>query len=148
MFELNDHRLGLKLPPYFDMVHFNNMATILDEFKPSYITCINSLGNGFVFDEDYKPSIKPKGGFGGVGGSIIKPFGLSNVRKFHELLPNLDIIGCGGVTCGKDVYEYQLCGAKLVQVGTQLVKEGPKCFDRIMSEYNNIFVNENMEQVI
>ena len=37
VFELNDHRLGLKLPPYFDMVHFNNMATILDEFKPSLV---------------------------------------------------------------------------------------------------------------
>ncbi len=32
-------------------------------------------------------TIKPKNGFGGLGGSIIKHTALANVRKFYELLP-------------------------------------------------------------
>ena len=136
VFEINSTNLniGLKLPPYFDMMQFNIMADIFKNFPISFLTCINSLGNGFVFDENYKPSILPKKGYGGIGGLVIKPFGLSNVRKFHEILSNVPIIGCGGITNGRDVYEYLLSGASLVQVGTQLVKEGPGVFKRLLSE--------------
>ena len=136
VFEINSTNLniGLKLPPYFDMMQFHIMADIFKEFPISFLTCINSLGNGFVFDENYEPSILPKNGYGGIGGLVIKPFGLSNVRKFHEILSNIPIIGCGGITKGRDIYEYLLSGATLVQVGTQLVKEGPSVFRRLLSE--------------
>ena len=137
VFEINstNHRIGLKLPPYFDMEHFNTMADIFKDYPISFLTCINSLGNGFVFNEEFQPSIIPKGGYGGIGGSVIKPFGLSNVRKFHQLLPNMPIIGCGGITTGRDIKEYLLCGASLVQIGTQLVKEGPIVFSRLNKEF-------------
>ena len=29
--------------------------------------------------------IKPKNGFGGIGGTYVKPTGLANVRKFYEI---------------------------------------------------------------
>ena len=133
VFALNPtHPIGLKLPPYFDMVHFDMMASIIAKYPVAFITCINSPGNGFVFNEDLKPSINPKGGFGGIGGSVVKPFGLANVRKFHEKLPNIPIIGCGGITCKRDVNEYFLCGASLVQVGTELVKKGPTIFSDLL----------------
>lgn len=132
VFELNPKQpIGLKLPPYFDMVHFDLMADILSKYPIAFITCINSPGNGFVFNHDYKPSIIPKDGFGGIGGSIVKPFGLANVRKFHEKLPNIPIIGCGGITCKRDIVEYLLCGASMVQIGTELVKQGPEIFSKL-----------------
>lgn len=130
--------IGVKLPPYFDIQQFGNIADILNKYNLSHITCINSLGNGFVFDDDYGPSIKPNNGYGGIGGAVVKPFGLSNVRQFHKLLPNTPIIGCGGIVTGRDVYEYLLCGASLVQIGTQLVKEGPSVFSRLSTELNSI----------
>ena len=137
VFEINstNHHIGLKLPPYFDMMHFNTMADIFKDYPIAYLTCINSLGNGFVFNSNLEPSIIPKGGYGGIRGSVIKPFGLSNVRKFHELLPNMPLIGCGGITSGSDIKEYMLCGASMVQVGTQLVKEGPGVFARLNEEF-------------
>lgn len=121
--------IGLKLPPYFDLVHFQSIAEIVDDYNISFLTCINSLGNGFVFTQDFKPAIKPKDGYGGIGGSVIKPFGLSNVKHFRELLPEMTLIGCGGITCIRDACEYIGVGASLVQIGTQLIKTGPRLFD-------------------
>ena len=39
------------------MMQFHIMADIFKEFPISFITCINSLGNGFVFDENYEIDI-------------------------------------------------------------------------------------------
>jgi dihydroorotate dehydrogenase (fumarate) len=131
------HPVGLKLPPYFDISHFEAITDIFKQYPITFLTCINSLGNGFVFNEKtFQASIKPKHGFGGVGGSVIKPFGLANVRKFHELLPDMPIIGCGGIQNIRDVCEYLECGASLVQIGTQLISEGPIIFDKLLKDKN------------
>ena len=89
------------------------------------------MGNGLVL-KDTKPVIKPKNGLGGIGGKSIKPFGLSNVYYFNRLIPNIDIVGCGGIENKEDVYDYLQCGAKVVQVGTLFMKEGVRCFDKFI----------------
>ena len=128
--------LGVKLPPYFDFSHFQSMADILNSSKVQFVTCINSPGNGLVIDPASETTlIRPKGGFGGIGGPIIKPFGLANVRKFRELLrADIQIIGVGGITTGMDVFEYILAGADAVQIGTAYMQEGPLIFKRITNE--------------
>ncbi len=128
--------LGVKLPPYFDFVHFEQMAKILKKYSISFITSINSIGNSLVIDpEKEQPLIKPKGGFGGLGGKYTKYTALANVRKFYELVgEKIKIIGVGGVISGIDVFEFILAGASAVQVGTTYVQEGPKCFERIQTE--------------
>lgn len=130
---------GVKLPPYFDTIHFQKMADVLNQFPLTHITCINSLGNGFVFNNKCETSIAGNNGYGGIGGSVIKPFGLSNVRKFRELIHNkIEIYGCGGISYGCDVYEYEKCGASVVQIGTELVSQGPNIFNYIKNEYKII----------
>lgn len=128
--------LGVKLPPYFDFVHFEQIANILKKYPISFITCINSIGNALVIDpEKEQPLIKPKGGFGALGGKYIKYTALANVRKFYELLGDkIKIIGVGGVTSGVDAFEFILAGASAVQVGTTYMQEGPTCFERIQKE--------------
>lgn len=132
--------LGVKLPPYFDFVHFEQMAAILNKRHVAFVTCVNSIGNALFVDPEKECTIiKPKGGFGGIGGDYIKPTALGNVRKFYELLrKDIGIVGCGGIKTGMDVFEHILCGASAVQVGTQLMKEGPSCFSRITNEFNSI----------
>ena len=97
---------------------------------------INSVGNGLVIDPQREtPVIKPKGGFGGLGGSLIKPVALANVRAFWKLLGGrIPIIGTGGVMQGLDAFEHILCGASAVQVGTVLVEEGLGVFERLERE--------------
>ena len=127
---------GIKLPPYFDFAHYEAMASVLRDFPIDFITCVNSVGNTLVLDpKTHKPVIKPKGGFGGLGGTIIKPIALANARKFYELLGDkIQIVGCGGIVTGVDAYEYSLCGASAVQIGTEFDREGNSVFGRIKKE--------------
>lgn len=128
--------LGVKLPPYFDIPHFNQAAAILNKYPIKFVVCTNTMGNALLVDP-YKEEtmIAPKGGFGGLGGGWVKQTALANVRKFSTLLrPDIDVVGAGGVKSGVDAFEMILCGAQAVQVGTQHRVEGPKCFNRIAAE--------------
>lgn len=128
--------MGVKLPPYFDPAHHAVMAEVIGRCGVDYLNLINSVGNGLVIDPKREtPVIKPKGGFGGLGGSLIKPVALANVRAFWKLLGGLiPIIGTGGVVQGLDAFEHVLCGASAVQVGTVLVEEGLGVFERLELE--------------
>lgn len=134
---------GVKLPPYFELDHFNIVSNILKKFPIDFITCINSIPNALVIDKHTdKPVIEPKNGLGGLGGDIIKSVSLSNVYNFKKLLPNIDIIGCGGVRNGRDAYEMILCGASAIQIGTQYMVEDIKCFERIENELIKIMLDK------
>jgi dihydroorotate dehydrogenase (fumarate) len=128
--------MGVKLPPYFDPVHHAAMAEVIRRSGVDYLNLINSVGNGLVVDPTREmPVIKPKGGFGGLGGSLIKPVALANVRAFWKLLDGkIPIIGTGGIMQGVDAFEHVLCGASAVQVGTVLVEEGVTVFQRLERE--------------
>ncbi len=139
--------LGIKLPPYFDMVHFDQAAAIYNQFPLAFVNCVNSIGNG-LYIEDETVAIKPKNGFGGLGGEYIKPTALANVHAFYQRLkPEIQIIGTGGVLTGRDAFEHILCGASMVQVGTTLQKEGLAAFDRITQELQAIMAEKGYETI-
>jgi dihydroorotate dehydrogenase (fumarate) len=143
--------IGLKLPPYFEFCQFEQIANIIKKYtsKIKFLTCINSMVNGLIIDSEKEETlIYPKEGYGGIGGMYAKPFALSNVNKFYKLLGDeIDIIGCGGVSSGQDVFDHILCGASAVQVGTQLVKEGPTCFERIEKELIDIMERKGYSKI-
>ncbi|MEH0007918.1 MAG: dihydroorotate oxidase [Flavobacteriales bacterium] len=148
VFEFYDKPLGVKLPPYFDRAHFDQMAAVLNRFPLAFVTCINSMGNGLHIDVRREtPSLKPKGGFGGIGGLYAKPTALANVNRFYKLLDDIPIIGCGGVQTGTDVFEHILCGARAVQVGTCLMKEGTSCFTRLAGELESLMREKGYARV-
>ena len=132
-----DKPVGLKLPPYFDPIHTEAMASVIKKYSVSFITCINSVGNTLIIDpETEQPLIAPKWGLWGLGGDYVKPIALANVRMFYNLLgESVKIIGCGGIKNGVDVFEHLLAGASLVQLGTVLGKEDVGCFTRIKKEF-------------
>ena len=131
---------GIKLPPYFDLVHFDEIAKVIKKYPAKFVTCINSIGNGLVIDADSeKPLIKPKGGLGGIGGKYIKYTALANVRRFYELFNGkIDVIGAGGVYSGVDAFEFILAGASAVQIGTAYLQKGPKIFKKVQTELKEI----------
>jgi len=132
--------LGLKLPPYYDLSHYKQIAKLVKKYNISFITCINSVGNALIIDSEKEtPVIKPRKGFGGLGGEYIKPIALGNVRAFYELLKGeVSIMGVGGIKSGTDAFEFLLAGADAVQIATTFEKEGASCFERINKELEEI----------
>jgi dihydroorotate dehydrogenase (fumarate) len=145
IFEFNEIPLGLKLPPYPNDFYWGCMADVIKEFSVKFVTCINSPGNCIVIDPlTDLPVIEPNGGHGGMGGKYVLPIALANVKKFRQLLPNrIDIIGCGGISTGQDVYHHMLCGASAVQVGTAFMKEGVGIFTKLKNELEIIMKETN-----
>lgn len=84
----------------------------------------------------------------GCPGNYIKPIALANVRTFYELLQGrVSIFGVGGVSTGKDVFEYILAGADAVQVGTAFQEEGEDVFGRIILEFEDILHKKGYKSI-
>lgn len=143
--------IGIKLKPYYENQHFDVVANLLKKYSNQikFITCINSIVNGMIIDHmSEKPVIVPNNGLGGIGGMYCKPIALSNVYNFYQRIPrDISIIGCGGITCGIDAFEHILCGASAIQIGTQLITEGPIVFDRVGNELINLMETKKYQSI-
>lgn len=142
--------MGVKLPPYFDPAHHEAMGKVLGRCGIDFLNMINSVGNGLVVDPERETVvIKPKGGFGGLGGRLIKPVALANVRAFYKFFGGkIPIIGTGGVADGVDAFEHFLCGASAVQIGTVLVEEGLEVFGRLEAELSAALARQGYGSIL
>ena len=119
--------VGVKLAPYFDILHFEKAVDILAKYPIKFVVCINTIGNALFVDADNECAmIAPRDGLGGLGGGFVKPTALANVYKISKLLiaksrGDIDVIGVGGVFSGKDAFEMILCGASAVQVKSSYI---------------------------
>jgi dihydroorotate dehydrogenase (fumarate) len=142
--------MGIKLPPYLDSVQFQQVANLINQYDwIQFVVSINTLGNATAVSvEAGMPFISSNDGFAGLSGPAVKYTALANVRKLRQLLrPAIAIVGVGGITTGRDVLEFLLCGAAAVQVGTQHWSEGPKCFDRLVQELSDCMKELGHESV-
>jgi len=140
---------GVKLPPYFDLVHFEQMADVIKKYPVKFVTCVNAVGNGLAIDpKTEKVLIKPKGGLGGIGGRYIKYTALANVRKFYELFGDrIKVIGVGGVYSGIDAFEFILAGASAVQIGTAFIQKGPGIFETVQEELRKVMKTKGYREL-
>lgn len=140
---------GIKLPPYFDLVHFEQIAQVIKKYPIKFVTCINSIGNGLVINPyTEQPLIKPKGGLGGIGGRYIKYTTLANVRKFYEIFEDeIQVIGVGGIYSGIDAFELILAGASAVQIGTAYLQKGPSIFEKVRKELKEFMASKGYKKL-
>ena len=143
--------LGLKLPPYLDGKHLQQAAAIINEYKSlvRYVASINTIGNALAVDEiSEAPFISSNNGLAGLSGPAVKYTALANVRQMRNHLdPSIDVVGVGGIETGTDVFQFLLCGATAVQVGTCHWKEGPGAFDRIVGELREVLREKGYKSV-
>lgn len=91
---------------------------------------------GFGVDvADAKPLLS--GGIGGYSGPGLKPIALRCVYEVARALPEVPIVGCGGVATGSDVAEFLMAGASAVAAGTVHLAE-PSAGSRIMREFQKV----------
>ena len=79
------------------------------------ISLINTIAGMAVDIETRKPILANR--IGGLSGPAVKPVALKMVWDCYNAV-KIPIIGLGGISNYKDVVEFMLCGATLVQVGT------------------------------
>lgn len=92
------------------------VARAVSDAGAEAVTCINTL-LGLGYDPDTLRPVLGAGG-GGLSGRAIHPVAVRTVHDVHAALPELPIIGVGGVASGWDAVELLLAGATAVQVGT------------------------------
>ena len=103
-----------KLSPNTDRVV--EVAAAVQHAGAEAVTLINTL-LGLVIDPVNRHPVLGAGG-GGYSGQPIHPVAVRTVFDVHEALPDLPIVGVGGVANGWGAVELLLAGASAVQVGT------------------------------
>ena len=96
------------------------------------LTMINTLRGMSVDTRTLRPAVA--GGMGGLSGPAIRPLAVGCVYRVHEALPDVPIVGVGGVRTGADVLEFMAAGASAVAVGTMNFSDPSAC-TRILREF-------------
>lgn len=95
------------------------------------VTLINTV-LGMAIDPETR-LLRLGGGGGGLSGPAIHPVAVRAVHDVHRALPDLPIVGVGGVSTGIDAIELMLAGASAVQVGTATFAD-PRAAGRVSEE--------------
>ncbi len=70
---------------------------------------------------------------GGLSGPAIRPVAVRCIWQVKQALPDVPIIGMGGVRTGRDAFELILAGASMVSLGTVIFHDPGAC-DRMLRE--------------
>jgi dihydroorotate dehydrogenase (NAD+) catalytic subunit len=95
------------------------------------VTLINTV-LGMAIDVETRTR-RLGGGGGGLSGPAIHPVAVRAVHDVHAALPDLPIVGVGGVARGVDAVELLMAGASAVQVGTASFAD-PRSVGRVLDE--------------
>jgi dihydroorotate dehydrogenase (NAD+) catalytic subunit len=95
------------------------------------LTLINTV-LGMVIDTDtLRPALA--GITGGLSGPAIRPVAVRCVYQVHAALPDVPILGVGGIRTGVDALQFVLAGASAVSVGTAVFGD-PSAPLRVLAE--------------
>ena len=82
---------------------------------------------------------------GGLSGPAIRPVAVRCVWQVHEAMPEVPIIGMGGVRTGLDALELVLAGASAVSVGTAIFGD-PHAPVRVLAELRQALAERGVER--
>lgn len=106
--------VGAKLSPNSENIV--SIAGAVAEAGADWVVLGNTVWGAAIDVESRRPVLSSV--VGGYSGSPIKPIALRCVWEVHEAMPELPIVGTGGVSTGTDVVEFLLAGASAVGVGS------------------------------
>jgi dihydroorotate dehydrogenase (fumarate) len=128
--------LAVKLPPRGLSFTPRAIADLMKSLRVSILVCANDLPKDL--DIDLKSGI--------VKGPA-RPLSQVNAY-FREAESLLDIVAVGGVNSGRDAYIAHLTGAKAVQIGSALIKEGAGALGRIDRELDALLAENGHSSVL
>jgi dihydroorotate dehydrogenase (NAD+) catalytic subunit len=108
------------------------------------VTLVNTL-LGLVLDPHTGRAVLGNGG-GGLSGAAIRPVAVRAVFDVAAALPDLPIVGVGGVATGEHAAELLLAGAGAVQVGTATFAD-PRAPARVLAELERWVADHGLRAV-
>ena len=118
-----------KLSP--DVTDIATIAQACERAGADGLSLINTT-LGMVIDvTTMRPALA--GVTGGLSGPAIRPIAVRCLWQVREVLPDIPIIGMGGIRNGSDAFEFILAGASAVSVGTTVFHD-PSAPIRIQNE--------------
>ncbi len=103
-----------KLSP--DVTDIIEIAESVVEAGADGLALINTLLGMVIDTSTMSPRLSQK--TGGLSGPAIRPIAVRAIYQVHAALPQIPIVGMGGVSSGRDAFELVLAGASAISVGT------------------------------
>jgi dihydroorotate dehydrogenase (NAD+) catalytic subunit len=130
-----------KLSP--DVTSIVDVARSVVDVGADGLVMINTL-LGLTIDPD---TLRPLlgGVTGGLSGPAIRPVAVRCVWQVHQAMPDVPIVGVGGIRTGYDALEFMLAGASAVQVGTVIFND-PSAPVRILGELRDELEERRFER--
>jgi dihydroorotate dehydrogenase (NAD+) catalytic subunit len=122
-----DVPIGAKLSPNSEDIA--SVAAACAEAGADWVVLTNTVWGARIDLDTRRPVLT--GTIGGYSGEPLKPIAMRCVIEVHRALPDLPIVGCGGVSSAEDAVEYALAGASAVAIGTAHFAD-PKVASRIV----------------
>jgi dihydroorotate dehydrogenase (NAD+) catalytic subunit len=104
----------VKLSP--DVTNLPEIARGVVDAGADALALINTVLGMVINIDSMKPHLGGK--TGGLSGPAIKPIAVRAIYQVHAALPEIPILGMGGVSSGRDAFELILAGASAVSIGT------------------------------
>ena len=124
-----------KLSP--DVTDIVSIAEEVVQAGADGLAMINTLLGMVIDTETMRPKLANK--TGGLSGPAIRPVAVRAIYQVHRALPNVPIVGMGGVITGNDAFELVLAGASAISVGTASFHD-PSASVRIKRELEELLV--------
>jgi dihydroorotate dehydrogenase (NAD+) catalytic subunit len=119
-----------KLSP--NVTDLTEIASAARDGGAEAVTLINTvMGMAIDVNGTRKPALGNKGG--GLSGAAIHPVAVRAIYDVHEAMPDLPIVGVGGVSNGEDAVELLLAGASAIEVGTATFRD-PKAPAKVLAD--------------
>jgi len=108
------------------------------------LSMINTLRGMVIDTQTLRPAVA--GVTGGLSGPAIRPVAVRCVWQVRQALPDVPIIGIGGVRTGRDALELILAGATMVGVGTAIFHDPSACA-RVQHELEDELARRGAERL-
>ncbi|CAA7265121.1 unnamed protein product [Cyclocybe aegerita] len=123
-------KVVLKIAPDLEESQLVEMAAVIRKSKVDGVIVSNTtIQRPKTLQNPNKTEV------GGLSGPPVKPFALKALKTLRKELPaSIPLIGCGGITTGKDALDYAKAGASMVQVYTSFGYDGVGACRRIKDQ--------------
>ena len=124
-----------KLTP--DVTDITSIASAVVDAGADALALINTVLGMVINLDTMRPHLGGK--TGGLSGPAIRPVAVRAIYQVHSAMPQVPILGMGGVASGRDALELILAGASGISVGTASFGD-PMAIPRIQRELQSLLI--------